>query len=170
MSDSFVSLNDLYVSTGGGVIEGDLEVSGNLDQPTFNALMKALTTAYSSSLDVTVTAGDNYSSVTGKCVLVGNQLRCSMEATRSSAYSAGDITNEIVCSFTIDTKNKVKSCYSTSFINSVSGSVASFYTANVNTTDGVITFDVKLCATASSGSMFNTFWSMPATLNLNGYM
>lgn len=152
------------------MIEGDLEVSGNLDQPTFNALMKALTSAYSSSLDVTVTAGDNYSSVTGECILVGNQLRCHMEATRSSAFSAGDLINEVVCSFTVDTKNKVKGCYTVGFANSISGPVASFYTANTKTTDGVITFDVKLCAAASSGSMFNTYWSMPTTLNLNGYM
>lgn len=170
MDMEWVNLNDLYISTGGGVISGDLEVTGDLDQPTLNALVKALTTAYSSSLDVTVTAGDNYSSVTGSCVLVGNQLRCHMEATRSSAYSAGDITNEIVCSFTIDTKNKVKNCYIVGFINSVSGQVASFYPANISTSDGVITFDIKLCATAASGSKFSTYWSMPTTLNLNGYM
>lgn len=165
---TWVNLNDLYLPLAGGVIDGDLTVNGALSNDDFNAIKNMLTHSYVPT--TTATYADNWSqSGTPSCYLIGNQLRCYMYATRTSAIGTGNITNEKVCTLSIDTNNRVKSVYTVGFTNAVEGGVATFYTRNISTTDGVVSFDVTITATASSSSAYSCWFVVPAVLNINGF-
>lgn len=131
-------------------------------------LAKAITTAY--TLDTSGTAGSNYSSVeVGESVLIGNQLRCYFNATRSTSTGAGNINNETVVRMTINHGGKIKTAYVNSFGNGSTGNVASFVIANATNNDTTLSFDVSLAATGALGNTFATYFILPVTLNLDAY-
>ena len=81
----------------------------------------AMTNSY--DMDVTMTKGANYSRVTGSAVLVGNQLRCYFNTTRTSATPVGNITNEEVCSFRVNHGGKIHWLYGVAFVTGSTGGI-----------------------------------------------
>lgn len=134
--------------------------------PTFAQMTRIFGSAY--ELGVTLTKGENYSSVEATAYLVGNLLRCGMSATRSSEVN-GNITNEKVATFKINHGGKIKSLMNMAFNNSGEGPVASFYTKNANSSDTECTFDVYLTATSGNLNATSTIFTMPALINLEAY-
>lgn len=131
--------------------------------PTFALLNRVFGMSY--NLDVTLTKGTNYTSVSGDAYLVGNLLRCNISATRSSAVS-GNVANELVATFKITHGGKIAGILHTTFGNGATGHIASFYTTNLKEYDDYLTFDVQLSATGGNLTELSTFFTMPITLNL----
>lgn len=134
---------------------------------TFNlsGAAKALTTAY--TLTTTVAKGSNYSEASGSALLIGNNLRCHIAATRSSAAS-GNIANEDVCTVTIKHGGKIKSSYNVTFGNGATGNLASLYMSDATNDGDTLTFIARLAATTETAGI-STYFSIPCTLNLDAY-
>lgn len=134
--------------------------------PTFAQMTRIFGTSY--TLGVTTTKGTNYSSVSGNAYLIGNLLRCTISATRSSAVS-GNITNEKVATFKIEHGGKIKGIMNASFSNGGIGPVASFYTTNVVDADTYSTFDVYLTATSGDLDETSALFTLVVPINLEAY-
>ena len=128
---------------------------------------KAMTTPY--SMDVTMTKGANYSRVTGSAVLVGNQLRCYLNATRTSATPVGNITNEEVCGFTINHGGKIDLIYGVSFITGATGGIGAFQVMDITNGSLSSSFNLDLAATTTAMTSFNAYFVCPVTLNLDAF-
>ena len=137
------------------------------DIETLKKAIKAMTTAY--KLDTTIELGDNYSSGSASCYLIGNSLRFYFNVVRESASSTGNITNEVVATVTTKHGGKVKSIYNISFINGSTGSVASFTTGNEAYDDEELSFDISLTAVASSASEWSGYFAMMVPIDLEAY-
>jgi hypothetical protein len=129
---------------------------------------KALTNSY--TLETTVTKGSNYSTAsTSNAVLLGNNLRCYIAATRSSAPTAGNIANEVVASMSIKHGGKIKASYITSFTNGSTGGVSSFSLINAENDGETLSFDITLAATTTTDTGLATYFIIPCVLNLEAY-
>ena len=129
-------------------------------------IVRAMSTSY--NLETTVTKGENYSSASGSAYLVGNNLRININATRKESASSGNISNETMATFTIDTNGKVKGMYVCSATTSTTGAALLAVTDN-SISNGIITFNVALTATIGSGSEFGAYFSMPVTIDISKY-
>ena len=127
----------------------------------------AMTNPY--AMDVTVTKGANYSSVTGSATLIGNQLRCYFTATRTSATPVGNITNEEVCSFRVNHGGKIHWLYGVAFVTGSTGGIGSFQVMDILNYDDYLTFNVDLAATSTAMTSFNAYFVCPVTLNLDAF-
>lgn len=124
----------------------------------------------STSLTTKVTKGNNYSKVSGSCILTGNVMRVYCSATRSSAPSVGNITNEVVASFEVTHNGKISSAISMSGGIYGSGGVNSFYVNNISVNNNTITFDVSLSATTLGATDFDTCILVPVSINFEAYI
>ena len=120
-------------------------------------------------MDVTVTKGANYRSVTCSAVLIGNQLRCYFTATRTSATPVGNITNEEVCSFRVNHGGKIHWLYGVAFVTGSTGGIGSFQVMDILNYDDYLTFNVDLAATTTAMTSFNAYFVCPVTLNLDAF-
>ena len=134
--------------------------------PTFAQLTRIFGAAY--SLEITATKGTNYSSVEATAYIIGNSLRCSITATRTSAVN-GDIVNEIVATLKINHGGKIKGCFNASFGNGATGGVASFCTTETTRDDTFVTTKVQLTAAGANLTTMSAFFVMPITLNLEAF-
>lgn len=118
-------------------------------------------------LDCACSAGANYSSAyTNYCAyLNGNVLNIYFSATRSSAAS-GNITDEVMASFTITHNGYINNAFGTSFITNQLGACE---VSNFDNDGETLTFDVKLTATAISSSYFSGYFNVPVVVNTNMY-
>ena len=135
----------------------------------FQSVVNAMTERY--YLPTTITAGTNYSSEgTSDAILVGNNLRCYFKATRSAA-ATGNITNEKICTLTINHGGKLKNMYDGGITPSSAGPVASYYMSNVvwDNANNKVSFDVMLAAVATSYADFSGMFTIPVVINLNAY-
>ena len=131
--------------------------------------INALTNNY--ALETTYTTGSNYSSATGtESYLIGNNLRCYFNATRSSATSTGNIANEVVCSIKVKHSGKIATAFNISVPNGATGGLASFSTTNMENDGTYLTFDISLAAVDIASTQFSTYFTIPVTLNLNAYV
>lgn len=182
----FIELSEIYLPVAGGAIAGSLDIGGSLTvnsalgdgsdynvaekitelEETINKMTTAFTTIY--TLDCAVTLGDNYSSGSASAYLLGNSLRMYMTATRSSAASAGDITNETVMTITVTDRGKIKTVYGASFGPSTSGGPANFH-CGVTQGDTTTTLTVTLAGVAISDNAWNAYWTLPVTLNFDAF-
>ena len=128
---------------------------------------KAMTTPY--SMDVTVTKGANYSSVTGSATLIGNQLRCYFAATRKSATQVGNIANEEVCKFTINHGGKLRYLYIVGFITAGGGGMGNLQVTDLVNGTTSSSFSVDLASTAQALTVFNAYFVVPVALNLDAF-
>ena len=130
-------------------------------------LCRALTEGY--NFTGSVTTGANYSTAAVSATLVGNNLRCRLQATRKSATGAPLVTNEKVCDVIINHGEKINQMLNISFGNGSTGGVASFYTSNVSYTGETVSFSLYLASSAQSDTSFDTFFTIPVTINLDKY-
>lgn len=129
--------------------------------------MKAMTTVYNHT-SPSITLGDNYTAASGSAALVGNTMRVYFTSTRSSAASAGNITDEVIATFTYDVGGKVKNIYTVYGISPNNNSSYYISGATVNS-DGTITFSIKLSGVGVSGSTFAGYLAVPIAINLDKY-
>lgn len=196
MSTEFVSLNKVFLPTTGGDIEGSLDVNGLLTvndksgngtvydvadeiaalklendelKTELNSMYDKLNSMFGESyeLTATVSAGSNYSSVNGSAYLIGNRLRLYFSSTRSSATS-GNITNETVCTYTIDHGGKIANAFNVGFTGAGTGGNAQYIT-DVTVASETITVSVTLGAVAQDTTSFNAYFSVPVILNLDAF-
>lgn len=121
------------------------------------------------NMNAEVTKGANYSSATGNAFLVGNNLRCDFSATRSGASGAGNVTNEVVCSFKITHNGKIKSIYAASFVTGGTGGLASFRIYDQSVTDTEATFNVYLTATDIAITDTASIFTLPCLIDVTAY-
>lgn len=112
------------------------------------------------TLSCTVTKGTNWSSAVVGAALVGNCLRLNLDATRKSASSVGNITNEQVCTVKIDTQGYVKTIYNMSFCSGSSGPVATFATTGLAMSDGILSVDIYMVATERAVTDTTAYFTM----------
>lgn len=127
----------------------------------------AMTNPY--AMDVTVTKGANYSSVTGSATLIGNQLRCYFSATRKSATQVGNIANEEVCKFTINHGGKLRYLYIVGFITAGGGGMGNLQVTDLVNGTTSSSFSVDLASTAQALTVFNAYFVVPVALNLDAF-
>ena len=127
----------------------------------------AMTNPY--AMDVTVTKGANYSSVTGSATLIGNQLRCYFSATRKSATQVGNIANEEVCKFTINHGGKLRYLYIVGFITAGGGGMGNLQVTDLVNGTTSSSFSVDLASTAQALTAFNAYFVVPVALNLDAF-
>lgn len=131
-------------------------------------LFNAMTKAY--NCQVSVDPGANYIIDSATATIVGNNLRCYFNATRTTASATGNITNETVCRFSIYHASKIAGMLHISFINGGADGLASFQTANSSQTEDTLDFTVTLTATHAATTNFSAFFSVPITLRLEAFV
>jgi hypothetical protein len=129
--------------------------------------VKALTNTY--SLECTVTPGSGYSECEATAVLVGNNLRIYLKATRDSNIGIGDIVNEKVMGIKIAHNDKIKTIYATGFTNSATGSPATFF-ADASKDGSNINIDINICGVSVADNAWSAHFSLPCTINLSAYV
>lgn len=130
--------------------------------------VNALTNNY--SLSTSVTNATNWSGASCSALIAGGTFRLYLDgATRASAIS-GNITNEKVCSVTINHGGKIKNFYGVSFVSGGGGAVTSMYTTNTSISSTHLSFDIYIAATATSSTETSGFFVAPITLNLDKFI
>lgn len=144
---------------------GDLPIDYNAlaNKPALENIMSTY-----HDMTVTVTPGENYSSVTASATLIGNMLRIKLNATRKSAAN-GNLDNESIGSFSIAHGGKITGGFAVSFGNGTSGHMANMITNNVACNENALTFGVLLTATAGDTTDFNPFFTMPVLIDLSKF-
>lgn len=117
-------------------------------------LTKIFGTTY--SLAVTPTNGSNYTITSSSCYLVGNLLRIYFAATRSASVS-GDISNEAIGTFSVNTGGKIVDFLNASGSSSNSGGAAPFYTSGSSISGNTLTFNINATSYANSTKSPNGF-------------
>ena len=116
------------------------------DKVPKSALAQLYSQSY--SLTPTVTKGDAYKTVTiNHCVLCGNVLKIAIDATRSSATSAGNISNEIIATLKIPTNDLFDGYYTVSGISGGTGHISIIRNAGASFANGYFTVSIYLVAT-----------------------
>lgn len=129
---------------------------------SLTGMLKAVNNGY--ALDVNYTAGSNYSVGSATAYLVGNNLRLYFSATRSNA-ATGNIGNEKVLTFTINTGGKIRAAYNVGFCSASSGPVATFYTTTA-VNGNTVTVDVTLAAIGTGNlTETNAYFTIPVTID-----
>lgn len=133
---------------------------------SITGMLKAMSNSY--ELDVTTTAGANYSIGNATAYLVGNNLRLYFSATRNSA-ATGNIGNEKVLTFTINSGGKIKGALNVGFSSASSGPSATFYTTT--SMDGnLLKVDITLAAIGTGNlTETNAYFTLPATIDTTKY-
>lgn len=113
------------------------------------------------TLSCTVTKGANWSSAEVDAALVGNCLRILLKATRKSASSVGNITNEAVCTAKIDTLGLLTDVYNIAFTTGSTGPVATFTTTGLEwAEEGVLSVTINMTATERAVTDISTYFTM----------
>lgn len=133
-----------------------------LSKLNLQTLMEAMTTSY--TLDATAEAGTGWTVADASAVLVGNNLRVYFAATRAGA-AEGNITNEKVCTLTINTGGKITAAFAVGFSSANVGGVAAFSAAPSMSGD-VLTLTITLAATATAVTDTNAYFVVPVLLDL----
>lgn len=144
----------------------DAETKFNLADTLDSKLTKIFGTAY--NLSCTTTAGSNYTVNSASCYLIGNLLRVYFYVTRSSSAS-GNITNEDVLTFKVNTGGKIGAIFNSSWPSSNSGAAAAFYTTGESVSGNTLTFTVRATSYAHSTSSPNGFCMMTARIIPSAY-
>lgn len=131
----------------------------------FSQIGKALMT--NTGLTCEVVPGDNYSSATGSVYLIGNVARVYFNATRSEAISPGNITDELICSFTVNTGGRIIGLYTVYGICSQNNSA--FYVSNSSVSGDTLTFDIKLACVGLESKTFSSYTTVPARIDLSKF-
>lgn len=165
-----IGATNIYGNTVNITTNDDFAVNGK----SLLGLYKAMTSGIGFSVangGLSVTAGPNYSSITGaSIVLLGNQMRIMLTANRSSAVN-GDIANEKVATITVYHGERIAEMYNTSFGNGGAGGVASFYTTSYTKPSAdSIQFDIMLAAATPSSSQFSIIATIPVVINPEAYV
>ena len=134
---------------------------------TQKRLRNIFSTAY--SLSTTVTAGANYSSVTGSADLLGTNLRCYMNATRTEPSKEGNIVNEVVGTFKMNHGGKIKAVYAVAFPSGGTGPASIFTLTDQVRDDTYITFNVNMTATAGALEQVTTNFIVPVLIDVDAY-
>lgn len=149
--------------------DGDIRVSNeNSEYYSLLGAVNALSNTY--SLDTSVALGSNYSAGTATADLVGGSLRIGINATRKTATSTGNITNEEVMIITVNHGGKLKNLYRVDFNNGTEGGVVTLDAQASKKDDNNVIITVRLCATTMATTAFNSYFVMPASLNLDAYV
>lgn len=120
-------------------------------------------------LSSTITLGNNYSSAVADADLIGNYLRIYVNATRKSATNDGNITNENICTLTINT-DKILNVYNAAGISATIGDLANFYTNDCSTSNNITTIPVYISATAGNITNVNFYINLLVRLNPDAYL
>lgn len=134
-------------------------------QYNFSSIGKALMTNI--SLPCTVTAGENYSSASGSCYLIGNVIRVYFTATRNSKISAGNNENEVICNFSVDTGGKVLGCYTVYGICGNNNSC--FYLSSASVSGNTLSFGITLSSVGLESSTFMSYFAAPVRIDLSKF-
>lgn len=126
---------------------------------------KALSTTY--SFTPTITAGDNYTSVTGGVVLLGNTLRINFNATRNRATGIGNVTDETIATFSFNHGGKIGSMYSTNFL--ILNSQGTGYITNATNDGDILSFELKLAGVSIASTNLSSNFIVPVRLDLSKY-
>ncbi len=129
--------------------------------------IKALTYGY--ELNCSTIGGSGWTINSFNATLVGGNLRCYFNATRSSATDSGNINNEEILTATITHNGKVRVLYNTSFNNGSIGTVATLYTTDNIVNDSDLSFKIVLAATGGTLSQLNGFVTLPVSINTKAY-
>lgn len=113
----------------------------------------------STTLTTTATAGTNWTINAANAVLLGNNLRIHINATRSTAVS-GNITNETIATLKISTGGRISEALNVSFCSGASGPVASMYTTS-SISGNTLTVEIGLGATSGSLTDTSAYFIMP---------
>ena len=130
-------------------------------------LFKAMSNSY--ELSTTTTAGTNYIVNEASAYLTGNTLRMYFKVTKSTNVSAGDATNEKIATFKVTHNGKISGMNNVSFSSGTTGAVATFNTGNISNSDTILQFDVTLCATATAGNSWGSYFCVPVRLDLDKF-
>ena len=129
--------------------------------------LKAMTTSY--TLNVSAISSTNYTSASGSAVLAGNTLRVYFQATRSSAPTVGNITDEQMCQLSITHNGKIKDIFNIGFINGNAGAIASFHTSDMSINNNTVTIKLFLASTTATSTNFSGYFSIPVIIDLDKY-
>ncbi len=123
------------------------------------------------SLTITTNAsGTKWTISTAAADLAGNVLRVVIAGTRSAGTAAGNITNEKVCTITIDSQGYIKGAYGTNSISSSDGGLAGFYTDNHTVSGNTVSFDLNMGATHQAITTTRTWFYVPVILNEDAFL
>lgn len=128
---------------------------------------KALTNSY--ALTTTASGGTNWTNNGFTATLLGNNLRCTFDATRSTATGTGNIGNETILSVSINHGGKIKAAYSTGFSSGGTGGVATFTIADAANSGGYLSFNINIAAVGSAITQTSGAFIIPVVLNLDKY-
>lgn len=130
--------------------------------------IKALTNSY--ALDTTGSAGaTNWTLNEFTATLLGNNLRCTFDVTRSSATASGNVTNEAVFDCKIKHDGKIKAMYSSSVTSGGTGGVAIFASSQAKNENGYITLRINLAANATAITNCTGFFTFPVVIDTTKY-
>lgn len=118
-------------------------------------------------LELTITNGNNYSSVEGSVTRIGNVLRIHILATRSSAPNVGNIGNEVMATYKCIHNGKIEGVYNTSGNTTSSGAAAGIYTSGTSIDNNVLSFNIMLGSTTTNATTLSAYLIMPVILNLD---
>lgn len=138
-----------------------------LTKERFANIFSTTYTWETSDSTLTASAGSNYTVSSAEINLVGHMMRVKLKATRSSNWSAGNVTNEDVATLTWDHGGRIKGIYNISSRN-YDGTLATFQTTNT-TSGSTSTVTVKLCATHAAGKGVYFWDNLPVVINVSMY-
>lgn len=132
------------------------------------AKMDALNTQQ--ELPCTVTKGSAWGTVTGTAYYVGGGLvQIYFKADDRTTTTSGNITNELICSFSVDTKGLIKTPSSMCFCNSDYGTVTSMATYNNAISGNTWTFDIYMAAILANRTTVSGIFYVPCELFLEAF-
>ena len=144
----------------------DTKLSTINDNVDLTKLEKIFSTYY--DLQTTVTAGENYTNVSGSATLVGNMLRVRLSADRNSPAS-GNIANETVVTVSIAHGGKITGGFAVCIGNGTSGHIANMIVSSVSCNATALTFKITLSATGGDTSSVNPFFAMPVLIDISKF-
>lgn len=129
---------------------------------------RALTNSY--TLDTSgTTAGTNWTNNGFTATLLGTNIRCAYDFTRSAATNTGNITNETILNVKMKHDGKVKALYPITFASGGTGPVATYAITDAANDGTYITFKINIAATAGALTQSTGQFILPVVLNLDKY-
>lgn len=129
---------------------------------------KALTNSY--NLDTSVSsAGTNWTLNGFTATLLGSNLRCSYDFTRSAATGTGNITNETVMTAAIKHDGKIKAAYPINFTSGGTGGIAVYAITEASNDGQYLVFNINIAATGSAITQSTGQFVIPVVLDLMKY-
>lgn len=138
------------------------------------ATMKAL---YGTKINLTTgyTMGSNWGAPSAyTAILMGDKLYIHIITTRTSNFSAGDITNELIGTFTCKTLGAISNAYSSGVVGRTDYSTINTMYAKMTSLDGsgsdqVLTFTLTLAATHAAEDRIICNFVIPVKPNVSYY-